>query len=129
MRSTRCAVIAAALLALAPSLAAAQGSQRFTVEEMLKLDRVADPQISFSRRPPRGLRRDPGQPRATAGTATCARRCGGTPIAVARSARSDDTPRWSPEGRTLAFVSTREGSSQVWLVGIGAAGRPASRAS
>jgi dipeptidyl aminopeptidase/acylaminoacyl peptidase len=27
---------------------------------------------------------------------------------------ADRAPRWSPDGRTLAFLSTREGSSQVW---------------
>ena len=27
---------------------------------------------------------------------------------------SDRAPRWSPDGRTLAFISTREGGSQIW---------------
>ncbi len=123
MRSTRCAVIAAALLALAPSLAAAQGSQRFTVEEMLKLDRVADPQISPDGRLVAYVVTQVSlEQNSRNSDIWMVPVAGGTPIAVARSARSDDTPRWSPDGRTLAFVSTREGSSQVWLVGIGAAG-------
>ena len=29
---------------------------------------------------------------------------------------SDRQPRWSPDGKTLAFVSTREGGAQVWLL-------------
>src|SRR6267154_2214813 len=31
---------------------------------------------------------------------------------------SDRQPRWSPDGRTLAFISTREGGAQVWLLPI-----------
>jgi dipeptidyl aminopeptidase/acylaminoacyl peptidase len=32
---------------------------------------------------------------------------------------SDRQPRWSPDGRTVAFISTREGGAQVWLLPIG----------
>ncbi|HEY3280352.1 MAG TPA: S9 family peptidase [Gemmatimonadales bacterium] len=32
---------------------------------------------------------------------------------------SDRQPRWSPDGKTLAFVSTREGGPQVWLLPFG----------
>jgi len=31
---------------------------------------------------------------------------------------SDRQPRWSPDGKTLAFVSTRENGAQVWLLPI-----------
>ena len=33
-------------------------------------------------------------------------------------AGSDRQPRWSPDGKTLAFISTREGGAQVWLLPI-----------
>ncbi len=32
------------------------------------------------------------------------------------SARSEHTPRWSPDGRTLAFLSDREDTTQIWLL-------------
>jgi dipeptidyl aminopeptidase/acylaminoacyl peptidase len=32
---------------------------------------------------------------------------------------SDRQPRWSPDGKTLAFISTREGGAQVWALPIG----------
>ncbi|HEV8304858.1 MAG TPA: S9 family peptidase [Gemmatimonadales bacterium] len=32
---------------------------------------------------------------------------------------SDRQPRWAPDGKTLAFISTREGGAQVWLLPIG----------
>jgi len=31
---------------------------------------------------------------------------------------SDRQPRWSPDGKTLAFISTREGGAQVWAMPI-----------
>jgi dipeptidyl aminopeptidase/acylaminoacyl peptidase len=31
---------------------------------------------------------------------------------------TDRQPRWSPDGKTLAFISTREGGAQVWLLSI-----------
>jgi Tol biopolymer transport system component len=32
------------------------------------------------------------------------------------SPKSDTRPRWSPDGRTLAFLSNREGTSQIYLI-------------
>jgi dipeptidyl aminopeptidase/acylaminoacyl peptidase len=32
------------------------------------------------------------------------------------SAKSEHTPRWSPDGRTLAFLSDREETTQIWLI-------------
>src|SRR5256885_15362436 len=42
---------------------------------------------------------------------------------------SDRQPRWSPDGRTLAFVSTRESGAQLWLLSVGAEGGEALRVS
>src|SRR5213592_3268729 len=42
---------------------------------------------------------------------------------------SDRQPRWSPDGKTLAFISTREGGAQVWLLPVaGGDARKVSRA-
>jgi dipeptidyl aminopeptidase/acylaminoacyl peptidase len=35
------------------------------------------------------------------------------------SAKSESMPRWSPDGRVLAFLSDREDSQQIWLMPIG----------
>jgi dipeptidyl aminopeptidase/acylaminoacyl peptidase len=41
------------------------------------------------------------------------------------SAKSDTRPRWSPDGRTLAFLSDREGSGQIYLIPLdGGEARP-----
>jgi Tol biopolymer transport system component len=40
-------------------------------------------------------------------------------------AKSDHTPRWSPDGATLAFVSARDGKPQIYLIGLdGGEARP-----
>jgi dipeptidyl aminopeptidase/acylaminoacyl peptidase len=41
---------------------------------------------------------------------------GGEPRRLTTNPASDTTPRWSPDGRTIAFVSTRSGSPQVWTI-------------
>ncbi len=39
--------------------------------------------------------------------------------------KSDTAPRWSPDGRTLAFVSARAGKPQIYLIGLeGGEARP-----
>src|SRR4051794_24647707 len=35
---------------------------------------------------------------------------------LTRAPGRDDTPRWSPDGKTLAFLSDRSGKAQVWLL-------------
>jgi dipeptidyl aminopeptidase/acylaminoacyl peptidase len=42
---------------------------------------------------------------------------GGDPIQVSQGGR-DNSPSWSPDGKTLAFLSARDGSSQVYLLSM-----------
>ena len=43
---------------------------------------------------------------------------GGEPRRLTSNPASDSRPRFSPDGRTLAFLSTRDGSSQVWALDL-----------
>jgi dipeptidyl aminopeptidase/acylaminoacyl peptidase len=50
---------------------------------------------------------------------------GGAPQQLTQGEGSDARPRWSPDGNSLAFISTRGGSSQVWIVPVhGGEARP-----
>ena len=50
---------------------------------------------------------------------------GGEPRRLTTSPGSDDHPRWSPDGKTIAFTSDRSGSSQIWLLPVdGGEARP-----
>jgi len=42
---------------------------------------------------------------------------GGDPTQVSQGGR-DNSPSWSPDGKTLAFLSARDGSSQVYLLSM-----------
>jgi dipeptidyl aminopeptidase/acylaminoacyl peptidase len=39
------------------------------------------------------------------------------PKCTINSSRGDDTPRFSPDGSKIAFVSTRTGSEEIWIAG------------
>jgi len=41
----------------------------------------------------------------------------GTPVQVTQGGR-DNSPAWSPDGKTLAFLSARDGNSQVYLLSM-----------
>ena len=41
---------------------------------------------------------------------------GGEPRRLTSSPAADMNPRWSPDGRTIAFISTRSGAPQVWTI-------------
>ena len=50
---------------------------------------------------------------------------GGEPKRLTTAPGTNNHPRWSPDGKTIAFVSSRGGSSQVWLLPIdGGEARP-----
>src|SRR2546430_13794013 len=37
-------------------------------------------------------------------------------VQLTRHPGRDDTPRWSPDGKTIAFISDRSGKPQIWLL-------------
>ncbi|UCE19737.1 MAG: S9 family peptidase [Gemmatimonadota bacterium] len=41
---------------------------------------------------------------------------GGEPRQLTTSPKGDTSPRWSPDGKTIAFVSAREEDDQIWLL-------------
>ncbi|HZW35084.1 MAG TPA: S9 family peptidase, partial [Isosphaeraceae bacterium] len=43
---------------------------------------------------------------------------GGPPKQLTTTPGTNNHPRWSPDGKTIAFVSSRGGSAQVWLLPI-----------
>jgi dipeptidyl aminopeptidase/acylaminoacyl peptidase len=113
----------ALFLVLSAPLLQAQAAPRFTVEELLKLRRVSDPQLSPDGRLVAYVVTDVSlEKNSRSSHIWLVPVAGGEPVAVARSEKSEDTPRWSSDGKRLAFVSTRDGSSQVWVVGMGPSG-------
>ena len=121
--SLRLHTLVALGLAGAAPLASAAGP--FTATEMMKLQRLADPRVSPD-----------GSQVVYAATAVdlaggkrdtdlwLAPVSGGTPPRrLTTNPASDSRGRWSPDGRQIAFLSTRDGGSQVWVLDL-AGGEP-----
>jgi len=110
-------VAAVVLLAAAP--AAAQNKRPMTVEDLYAFKRVAAPQISP----------DGKHVAYQVGTVSLEANKSTTALWVAATdgktppkqltdpkGKRDAAPRWSPDGKTILFESTRSGSSQLWTV-------------
>jgi dipeptidyl aminopeptidase/acylaminoacyl peptidase len=115
-------LIAAALAAVFPLLSAAQKSpmqpRPISIDDLFQIRDVSDPQLS-----PDGqsiaysvktlsLKEDKSEERVWVVPAA-----GGDAVAMSAEGVSSSHPRWSPDGRHLAFLSARnEGKTQVWLL-------------
>jgi dipeptidyl aminopeptidase/acylaminoacyl peptidase len=106
-----------ALIAVLSAFPQASTARDFEVEDLFRFRRISDPQLS-----PDGRR--------IAFVVTDVRKAenalpssiwlvpaeGGEPRQLTRTARHDTHPRWSPDGRWIAFESDRDGSHQIWLI-------------
>jgi len=131
MTRLRCAVLSVIALVIAgPVLVQAQAPSglRFTVEEMLKLRRVSDPQLSPDGRFVVYVVTDVSlEKNRRVGHLWVVPAAGGEPVALVHEDKADTSPRWSPDGKRLAFLSTRDDGSQVWVVDMAqgrAGGKP-----
>jgi dipeptidyl aminopeptidase/acylaminoacyl peptidase len=112
-------LVPALILVIVPEVSARQSSPRpITVDDYFRLREVSDAQIS-----PDGqwvtytvrtasLKEDKNKERIWMVPAA-----GGEAIALSAEGVSSSHPRWSPEGKYIAFLSARnEGKTQVWLL-------------
>ena len=44
---------------------------------------------------------------------------GSSPMQLTRGEKSNNNPRWSPDGRSIAFVSARDGKSNLYILPVG----------
>jgi dipeptidyl aminopeptidase/acylaminoacyl peptidase len=110
-----------ALPAQGPTAAAASTRSTtvrpFTFDDVLAVRQVSDPQLS-----PDGSRvvyvvsRADMKENAVDADVWLVSTTGGAPIRLTTAKKSDAQPRWSPDGRTLAFVSARGERPQVFLI-------------
>src|SRR5579885_2580099 len=116
---------AAAGLIVSLSIAAAaeaRATRAFTPQDLVMMERVSDPQVS-----PDGSQvaltvrqTDFDANRGVNGIWRLSLRDrDARPVRLTAQGESSESPRWSPDGRTLFFLSTRSGSAQVWRLDEG----------
>jgi dipeptidyl aminopeptidase/acylaminoacyl peptidase len=113
LRLGACVLLACPIAALAAPL---------TVEDLVMLKRIGDPQVSADARYVAFVQRDTDMD-ANRGVNTvwllALSGSAAQPQRVLDAKGNDSSPRWSPDGHTLYFLSNRSGSSQVWSMTLG----------
>ncbi len=91
-----------------------------TIEDSLLTVRVADPQLSPDGKWVAFVRTttDLAAGKRNADVWLVPADGSAPPRALTRHEKTDNTPRFSPDGKTLAFISTRSGAPQVWLLDL-----------
>ncbi len=97
---------------------AAEQGAAFTVEDLVMLKRISDPQVSPDGRFLVFVRRETDLAANKGRTSLwlMALAAGARPQQLTDAAGGDSSPRWAPDSRTLYFLSTRSGTQQVWRV-------------
>jgi Tol biopolymer transport system component len=101
------------------SSAALAQERKFTIDDLLKVRRVSDPQVSPKSDFVAFTITDVDKVANRSTTQIyLVPITGGEPRQLTNDANSSTTPRWSPDGERLAFVSARDGESQIWTIDV-----------
>jgi len=114
-------VMLAALLVWAAAVTAVQPAEShlFSVQDMIAMDRISDPQVSSDGRHIVFVVSALDLAANKRRTDLYLVNADGTGMRrLTTHEASDSSPRWAPDGRSVYFLSTRSGSSQVWRLSL-----------
>ncbi len=115
-------VLTFVLLALSANVVAvaadeASPTHRFTVHDMLAMDRIGDPRVSPNGKRIVFVRRKTDLEANRGRTDLYLVNVDGSGLRRLTShPAGESNPRWSPDGRSVWFLSSRSGSSQAWKI-------------
>jgi dipeptidyl aminopeptidase/acylaminoacyl peptidase len=120
----RLAFACAAIMALA-TLANAQAARGLQPEDFASLRDVGDPQIApDGRTVAYTITRTNFEKNSRQTEIWLVPTAGGEPRRLTSGAGSSTRPRWSPDGKSIAFISTRDGAPQLYVVDASGGGEP-----
>ena len=116
VRTAGAGLLLFSLVALWPAIPGAQSGRAMTIDDLIGAVRVADPQLSPDGRTVVFVRTttDLKSGRRNADLWAVPAE-GGAAKELIGGDKSENTPRWSPSGKQLAFISTRDGDPQVYV--------------
>ena len=120
--SSPAALLVCLLAALFIPLARAAPGAPFTVEDLVILKRVSDPQVAPDGRHVAYVQRetDLETDRGRTSLWLIDSAHPGASQRLTDGTANNSSPRWAPDGRVLYFISDRSGSAQVWRLAPGA---------